>query len=99
MEEHMALLRRECRCDSCLVVMCTGCSFFNGYEPVPEPEGELNIQQMKEDALRLSKDIFRSFRHLGLILDHHQDMLQKRWLKKTVAKKEAVLAEAWPGIP
>jgi len=95
----MELLRRECRCEGCLVVMCTGCSFFNGYEPVAEPEGEIDISQMKKEALRLSKDIFGSFHHLGLILDRHQDMLQKRWLKKTVAKKKELLTEAWPGIP
>jgi len=97
--DHLAERAIDCTCGACQNAMCTGCSFFYGYDPVPKDEEIPDIDQMKKEALRLSEQIFISFDAINLILDRHQDTLQKRWLKKTIAKRSDLLAKAWPGIP
>lgn len=43
--------------------------------------------------------IFKSLDRLQQILVEHQDLIFKRWSKRTRAAREDVLLEAWPDIP
>ncbi|KAG6356098.1 hypothetical protein INS49_015483 [Diaporthe citri] len=62
------------------------------------PRLEIEIQQ--EDAQRLaqgmSRRIFTSHTELRAILDRHEETIQKRWIKKTNAQRQAMLLKVWP---
>lgn len=60
----------------------------------------LEVQMQQEDAQRLargmSRRIFTSHTELRAILERHEETIQKRWIKKTNAQRQAILLKVWP---
>jgi len=76
---------------------CKTCRFFYGLDlPVTEP---LSIEQLSALARDHSGHIFRCWVQLNTLLKRHEELVRKRWLKKTFAQRKIILSEAWPGIP
>lgn len=46
----------------------------------------------------MSRSIFDDYGHLWKILESHEAVLQKRWLKKTQAQRKKILLTAWPSM-
>ena len=57
----------------------------------------------REDAIKQAKSrsatIFNSFSTLQSILERFEDLVRRRWSKKTRAQRKALLLEAWPNMP
>jgi len=76
---------------------CKTCRFFYGLDlPVTEP---LSLEQLGTLARGHSGDIFRFWVQLNTLLKRHEELVRKRWVKKTFAQRKIILSEAWPGIP
>lgn len=61
------------------------------------------IVMTREDAIKQAKSrsatIFNSFSTLQSILERFEDLVRRRWSKKTRAQRKALLLEAWPNMP
>ena len=56
-------------------------------------------EDIQDEAALRAASIFKSMDRLQQILDEHQELIIKRWSKRTRAAREDVLLEAWPDIP
>ncbi|KAK0103464.1 hypothetical protein ONS95_005487 [Cadophora gregata] len=70
----------------------------SSHKPIPR-EVERRPEDIQDEATFRAASIFRSRDRLQYILDSYQDMLLRRWSKKTRGAREDILVEAWPDIP
>ncbi|PVH84148.1 hypothetical protein DL98DRAFT_584726 [Cadophora sp. DSE1049] len=73
-------------------------------EPAPpqtsvSPKIERRPEDIQDEAAFRAASIFRSMERLQYILDSYQELVLKRWSKKTRGAREDILLEAWPDIP
>jgi hypothetical protein len=64
--------------------------------PIPELP---SLSEVKVEAERRSRQIFKNWHTLHRILLQHEAVLQKRWLKKTKDQRKKILLSAWPRMP
>ncbi|KIK68788.1 hypothetical protein GYMLUDRAFT_36279 [Collybiopsis luxurians FD-317 M1] len=64
--------------------------------PIPE---FLSLDEVKEKRALLSDAIFKDWHELGRILELHEGTIRKRWMKKHIRQRHAVLQNAYPSIP
>jgi hypothetical protein len=53
---------------------------------------------LERDAEPLRTSIRNEFTTLSAILSRHEDVIRKRWTKKTVEQRKKALRDAWPEI-
>jgi hypothetical protein len=58
----------------------------------------LEIEECSRQAKQLASEIFESWEVLHTMLAHHEEIIRKRWAKKTRAQKRDILLIAWPGM-
>lgn len=58
----------------------------------------VTANEVQEEARGRVDDIFSNLDVLRRILDRHEGVIQKRWLKKTKAQRQKILLSAWPGM-
>jgi hypothetical protein len=54
--------------------------------------------EVKREAAQRSFKIFAHWNRLHEILERHEGVLRKRWMKKTKQQREKILLSAWPGM-
>jgi hypothetical protein len=54
--------------------------------------------QVKREAAEPSVTIYAHWNRLHEILERHEGVLRKRWMKKTKQQREKILLSAWPGM-
>ncbi|KAE8453917.1 hypothetical protein EG329_007693 [Mollisiaceae sp. DMI_Dod_QoI] len=52
--------------------------------------------EVRKEARERSTEVISRWSELRQILDRHEEMLRKRWLKKTKSQRTAILLQAWP---
>lgn len=62
------------------------------------PSSFPSVAQAEEDAKTRATKILSNYETLGQILDRHEETIRKRWLKKTMKQKRAILLTAWPNM-
>lgn len=55
--------------------------------------------EFQRRTMEYSRQIFSHWNRLHDILDHLEDQLRKRWIKKTREQRTRILMNAWPNIP
>ena len=55
--------------------------------------------EFQRQTKEYSRQIFSHWNRLHDILDHHEDQLRKRWIKKTREQRTRILTNAWPNMP
>ncbi|KAF2729709.1 hypothetical protein EJ04DRAFT_501849 [Polyplosphaeria fusca] len=63
--------------------------------PIPK---SISADQVKKEARHHSFQILKDFELLRAILDRHEPTIHKRWTKKTVKQKHAILLSTWPNM-
>jgi len=64
--------------------------------PVPKV---LSPEEVRSEAGERRRNLFASYDTLHDILERHETMIQKRWLKKSRQQRQAILLEFWPSMP
>ena len=66
---------------------------------VPQPASFPTFRTVSEESRGLSSKILTNWTTLNAILDRHEEVLRKRWLKRTREQRKKVLLTAWPDMP
>lgn len=56
------------------------------------------LHDIQQEASSRVQSIFANRERLGLIVEIHGDVLQKRWKKRTTNQRKNLLLQAWPGM-
>jgi len=62
------------------------------------PTAVPGITECRKQSNELRSDIFSSFEALKTMLAYHEDLIRRRWMKKSRAQKKEILLIAWPGM-
>ena len=55
--------------------------------------------EFQRQTKEYSRQIFAHWNRLHDILNHHEDQLRKRWIKKTREQRTRIITNAWPNMP
>lgn len=58
----------------------------------------LTAPNVRSRSRVLSSSIFDSWNTLHVIIEHHEETIRKRWLKKTREQRKRILNAVWPGM-
>ncbi|KAG0043473.1 hypothetical protein BGZ83_011357 [Gryganskiella cystojenkinii] len=67
--------------------------------PLKEPIVILTPLEAKKEAKERVSKIFKNWTLLNSILDRHETLIQRRWLKKNRQQRKTILLSAWPDMP
>ncbi|KAG0004385.1 hypothetical protein BGZ79_009456 [Entomortierella chlamydospora] len=70
-------------------------SFFDSIE-LPKPSSFPTPDEVRKEAHERVTKIFKDWTLLNHIVQRHETMIQKRWLKKTREQRKNILLRAWP---
>lgn len=70
------------------------CSFYQDHF-APDIE---TLDTMRTQARERSINIFRQWILLNAMLKRHEDVIRRRWAKKSNKQRTAILLNAWPGM-
>lgn len=73
-------------------------SFFSQLN-LPQPSSFPTFKTIARQAHDHSTKIFSEWTTLNKILERHEELLRKRWKKKTQEQRRKLLLEAWPNMP
>lgn len=74
--------------------------FFDDFDPhIPRPSSFPTPDEVRRKSKDLASQIFQNYMSLGKILEHHEETIQKRWLKMTRQQRVQILLKAWPNMP
>ena len=74
-------------------------SFFDSLGPnLPRPPSFPTANKVRKEARERSEKIFADWTTLHRILERHEQLIRKRWMKKTRDQRKKVLATAWPNM-
>ena len=72
-------------------------NFFGSVsDNLPQPSSFPSATAVKREARAYSRDIFASWETLHAILDRHENLIRRRWSKKSQDQRKKVLLGAWP---
>ncbi|KZF25151.1 hypothetical protein L228DRAFT_62829 [Xylona heveae TC161] len=74
-------------------------NFGPGGLDLPPPADFPSPREVRKEAQDRSKKILSSWRTLGKILDRHEELLRRRWVKKTTEQRIRILLTASPQLP
>ncbi|KAK2760336.1 hypothetical protein FQN54_002404 [Arachnomyces sp. PD_36] len=66
---------------------------------LPKPPSFPTAEEVKKEAEKRAKEIFADRTTLRKVLDRHEDVIRKRWMKKTKEQRKKVLLTAFPQLP
>ena len=66
-----------------------------GHIPMPS---FLTASQVRSKSRTLSSSIFHSWNILHAMVERHEVIIRKRWLKRTKEQRKKILCAAWPGM-
>jgi hypothetical protein len=73
--------------------------FFAALGPnLPQPSSFPTAADVRREARSYSSVIFARWNALHDILDRHEELIGRRWLKKTHSQRITILQSAWPGM-
>ena len=65
---------------------------------VPKPSSYPTAVEVRREAFERSTAILSNWTTLRKILDRYEELLRKRWMKKTKAQRKTILLAAWPNM-
>ena len=72
-------------------------NFFASLNPnIPQPTGFPSSREVKKEAYGRSQKIFSDWTSLHDILERYEELLRKRWMKKSQEQRKKLLLAAWP---
>ncbi|MCJ1236686.1 hypothetical protein MMC14_004668 [Varicellaria rhodocarpa] len=65
---------------------------------LPQPGSFPTASEVRREAREFSKQIFADWTILNKVLERYEEVLRKRWTKKTQEQRKKILLEAWPNL-
>lgn len=65
---------------------------------LPPPSSMPSPAEVRKEARERSTEVLSYWNRLRQILERHEDVIRKRWMKKSKAHRSKILLEAWPGL-
>lgn len=65
---------------------------------LPQPSSFLTAREASREARGRSSAIFEQWNALHDILDRYEELVRRRWLKKTQSQRMTILLSAWPDM-
>jgi hypothetical protein len=72
---------------------------FFAYTGLPAPSSLPTPTEVQQEACELSNEVLSHWTTLQKILERHEELLRKRWMKKSKAQRMEILLKAWPNLP
>ncbi|KAF2267621.1 hypothetical protein CC78DRAFT_62548 [Lojkania enalia] len=66
---------------------------------LPRPSSMLSPDEVRRKSQESAKKVFEDWQTLGSIIQRHEELIRKRWVKKSQQQKKTILLTAWPNIP
>ena len=73
-------------------------NFFALFPNLPQPSSYPSAAKVRKEARELSRQIFADWTNLNKILERYEELLWKRWMKKTKEQRKKLLLAAWPNM-
>ncbi|MCJ1352732.1 MAG: hypothetical protein MMC33_002716 [Icmadophila ericetorum] len=74
-------------------------NFFDALGPgFPKPSSYPSPAKVRREAKTLSQEIFATWDTLHAILERHEEVIRRRWGKKSQEQRKKVLLTAWPNM-
>lgn len=94
--EHAKMIKMP---DNGLILKNSAYNPANVYEGSPWMPKEFSTpQQVRDEASSMSAKVLEDWKTLKMIVEMHQEVLSKRWLKKTRKHQKELLLSAWPAM-
>lgn len=75
---------------------CKCCRFSSGTDlPIPK---KLTKDEISALARKFSHQIFADWTKLNAILKRYEEVVQRRWMRKSAKQRRAILLQAWPDM-
>ncbi|KAJ6191977.1 hypothetical protein J3E72DRAFT_204991 [Bipolaris maydis] len=68
-------------------------------DSVLEPSSFPTPQEVRSATSQYAKQLFKDHDTLLKIVDRHENVLRRRWMKKSRSQKKMILLDAWPDMP
>ncbi|KAH6679841.1 hypothetical protein F5X68DRAFT_212236 [Plectosphaerella plurivora] len=65
----------------------------------PKPKSAPTLEEAQAKRGELVPVLFEKWQNLRDIVERHEATMQNRWVRKSKAKRRAILLEAWPDMP
>ncbi|KAH6664243.1 hypothetical protein B0J14DRAFT_608129 [Halenospora varia] len=65
---------------------------------LPPPDSMPTSTEVRKEARERSGDILSQWRTLQQILERHEEVIRKRWMKKTKSARAKILTACWPNM-
>jgi hypothetical protein len=65
---------------------------------LPRPKSFPTAKKVRQEARDRSENIFTDWTTLHKILERHEEVFRKRWMKKTMEQRKRILLAAWPNM-
>ena len=56
------------------------------------------VTEVRREARERAQELLSDWKKLRLIVERHEEVIRKRWIKKTKKQRTAILLEAWPNM-
>ncbi|KAI9879339.1 MAG: hypothetical protein M1830_008799 [Pleopsidium flavum] len=66
---------------------------------IPQPASFPTASKVKQEARERSRKIFADWTTLHKLLGRYEELLRKRWVKKTQEQRKKILLAVWPNMP
>lgn len=65
---------------------------------LPAPSSLPTPEKVRQEAKERSTEVLTHWNRLRQILERHEDVIRKRWMKKSKVHRSKIILQAWPGM-
>lgn len=65
---------------------------------LPRPPSMPNTNEVRQEARERSTEVLSNWNRLRHILERHEEVIRKRWMKKSKVQRSEIILQAWPGL-
>ncbi|KAF7893650.1 uncharacterized protein EAF02_001188 [Botrytis sinoallii] len=65
---------------------------------LPAPSSLPTPEKVRKEAKERSTEVLSHWNRLRQILERHEDVIRKRWMKKSKVHRSKIILQAWPGM-
>ncbi|TGO53824.1 hypothetical protein BCON_0117g00170 [Botryotinia convoluta] len=70
-----------------------------GLVALPRPSSSPSQKEAQQEAKERSIEVLSQWNRLRQILERHEDLIRKRWMKRSKVSRSRIILQIWPGLP
>ncbi|KAB8299139.1 hypothetical protein EYC80_001247 [Monilinia laxa] len=65
---------------------------------IPHPSSTPDLDVVRQEGRERSTEVLSHWNRLKNLLERHEEVIRKRWMKKSKVQKSKIILQAWPGL-